>query len=702
MPSVGKVEYLIRANDSQLDNDISNANTKVESGAKKGASAWGTVGKAAGRAFAAIGAAAVAVGTQAVKSAVSIDKAMNDIAASTGASAAELEEYEGVLKNIYANNYGESFEDIADAMSVVRQNLGALDAGAMQEVTQNAILLRDTFEYDVAESIRATSALMKNFGVDSETAMNLIATGAQNGLDYSGELLDTISEYSVQFAKVGLDAEDMFSILQEGAETGAWNLDKIGDAVKEFGIRVVDGSSSTAEGFQKIGLNADEMSAKFAAGGETAREAFFQTIEALAAMEDPLEQNLAGVDLFGTMWEDLGPEVVTQLADIADGAYSTGDALGEMAEVKYDDLGSMLEGLKRTLEMLIVPLGEQLIPVLQDMISSILPALQTALPPLIDAAGQIFAALMPVIEELLPVLSELLTPLVDIITNIFSVLGPGVSNILPGLLDVVMAILDPIMQILDLLTPLLDPLMQIVEALLPPLVEIINAFLEPLTTLVDAIMPSLIELFEALVPLIEMLSPILSAVAEIVGGVLADAFEAVAPLISGILDILTNLIDFIVNIFTGNWEDAWDNVVEIFRSLFNLIPSIAEAVINAAIALINGIIRGINKVSSAIGLGTIGEIGKVTLPRFHEGGIYNVDDPQRQGPAMLADGEMVLTQDQQAMLLDIATNGLSAQTASGLSNGPRWAAPVILEMDSREVARATAWWTSEQIAWEEM
>ena len=66
MPSVGKVEYLIRANDSQLDNDISNANTKVESGAKKGASAWGAVGKAAGTAFAAIGAAAVAVGTQAV------------------------------------------------------------------------------------------------------------------------------------------------------------------------------------------------------------------------------------------------------------------------------------------------------------------------------------------------------------------------------------------------------------------------------------------------------------------------------------------------------------------------------------------------------------------------------------------------------------------------------------------------------------
>ena len=673
MPSVGKIEYLIRANDSQLDNDISNANTKVESGAKKGASAWGAVGKAAGTAFAAIGAAAVAVGTQAVKSAVSIDKAMNNIAASTGASAAELEEYEGVLKNIYANNYGESFEDIADAMSVVRQNLGALDAGTMQEVTQNALLLRETFEYDVAEAIRATSAMMKNFGVDSETAMNLIATGAQNGLDYSGELLDTISEYSVQFAKVGLDAEDMFSILQEGAETGAWNLDKIGDAVKEFGIRVVDGSTSTAEGFQKIGLNADEMSAKFAAGGETAREAFFQTIEALAAMEDPLEQNLAGVDLFGTMWEDLGPEVVTQLADIADGAYSTGDALGEMAEVKYNDLGSMLEGLKRSVELLLVPLGEELIPILTQIIESILPVIQEVLPPIVDSISQILSALTPAIGELLPML-------VDIITTL----------------------LDPLMQIVDAAMLLLEPLMSIVEAILPPLLDVMTAIIEPIAELVDALMPSLLELVDALAPALEAISPILTALAEIFGGVLSDSIKAIMPIIETVINIFSNLLQFIANVFTGNWEAAWDNVVEIFRSLFNLIPSIAEAVINAAIALINGIIRGINKVSSAIGLGTIGEIGKVTLPRFHEGGIYNVDDPQRQGPAMLADGEMVLTQDQQAMLLDIATNGLSAQTASGLSNGPRWAAPVILEMDSREVARATAWWTSEQIAWEEM
>ena len=41
--------------------------------------------------------------------------------------------------------------------------------------------------------------MVNQFGIDGDKAMNLIAAGAQNGLDYSGELLDSISEYSVQF-----------------------------------------------------------------------------------------------------------------------------------------------------------------------------------------------------------------------------------------------------------------------------------------------------------------------------------------------------------------------------------------------------------------------------------------------------------------------------------------------------------------------
>lgn len=149
-------------------------------------------------------------------------------------------------------------------------------------------------------------------------------------------------------------------------------------------IRVIDGSDTTKEGFETIGLNADEMASKFAAGGDSAKEAFKQTIDALAGLEDPLAQNTAGVDLFGTMWEDLGPDAVTALADIKDGAYSTGEEMEKLKDIKYDDIGSVFEGLKRSVEVLIIPLGEQLIPLLSDLIQDVLPLIEENLPPLIE------------------------------------------------------------------------------------------------------------------------------------------------------------------------------------------------------------------------------------------------------------------------------------------------------------------------------
>lgn len=124
------------------------------------------------------------------------------------------------------------------------------------------------------ESTRAAAAITKNFGGSAKEAFSLIAAGAQNGLDYSGELIDTINEYSSQFSKLGFTADGMFQLLQSGADSTAWNLDKVGDAIKEFSIRAIDGSDTTVQAFQDLGYNANAMMETFAGGGEDANKAF--------------------------------------------------------------------------------------------------------------------------------------------------------------------------------------------------------------------------------------------------------------------------------------------------------------------------------------------------------------------------------------------------------------------------------------------
>lgn len=294
-------------------------------------------------------------------------KGMNSFAAATGLAGDELSGFEDVMKDIYKDNFGDSMEDVAEGMKQVYVSTG-LTGDALKKTTEDAYALRDTFGYEIPESMRAASSLVDQFGISYDDAMNLIAQGAQNGLDWSDELLDSINEYAPHFVKAGLSAEDMFNIMASGAENGAFNLDKVGDAVKELGIRVIDGSDTTKEGFKLIGENAEKMAAKFAQGGEAAEQAFIQTIDGLESIKDPIKQNQAGVDLFGTMWEDLGSKAILALNDVEGEISTTNDALQGINEVKYNDLDSALEGIKRQLGTAISgPIEEKVLPALNDV-----------------------------------------------------------------------------------------------------------------------------------------------------------------------------------------------------------------------------------------------------------------------------------------------------------------------------------------------
>ena len=315
-----------------------------------------------------VSAGVVAGGTALVNSAMNLEDAVAKYVSSTNTAEEETEKYRQVLENINKNNYGEGYEDIADSMAQVKMQLKDINEQDLQNITEKAIALRDLFGYDVSESVRAVKAMMDNLNVSADEAFNLIAEGKKQGLDFSNELLDNINEYSVQFGKLGLSAEDMFNIFKSGAENGAFNLDKIGDAVKEFSIRAIDGSNTTIDGFKRIGLNADEMAKKFANGGETAKQAFIEVVNRLGGMDDKVSQSIAGVDLFGTMWEDLGPTVITSFSKMDNGISKSSDSMQKSIDQLYNTTKKKAETQLKRLQSLGADFGEEMLPVLEDLI----------------------------------------------------------------------------------------------------------------------------------------------------------------------------------------------------------------------------------------------------------------------------------------------------------------------------------------------
>lgn len=628
----------------------------------------GDTAKAIGAGLLAAGAAAVTVGGIAVKGATDMDQAVNQFMASTGLAEEytvqladgtvqvvnQAENYRKVMEEIYKDNFGENFDDIAVAMSEVNRQMAYLDDAELKNVTESAFTLRDVFGYEVAESVRAANSMVDQFGISADEAFNLIAQGAQYGLDYSGELLDSINEYAPQFKKLGLNAEDMFQVLLSGVNAGAFNLDKIGDAVKELSIRVVDGSDTTRAGFEALGLDADKMAEKFGEGGESAKQAFQEIINGLASMNDPLAQNTAGVNLFGTMWEDLGGDVVTSLAEVNDGIDQTYDSMQELQEVKYDDLGSMLEALKRSVEMFLIPLGEELIPVLTELIEAVLPMLQEALPPLMDSIGGVISAMAPVVDELLPLLmdafSALMPPLMDIVNTILPILVELFQELLPPITEIITSALPVLVELLDAVLPLFQAILDI----LAPLIEYFIELLDPILDLIEEALLPLLE--EVLVPLVnfflEMLVPMLEEQLEIWEKVFNGIFQIVSKQTQKVTKILKDIITFIKGVFTGDWKSAWEAIKNIFKGITDSIAVLFKDAINAIIDFLNKFINGINKIKIPDWVPGIGGKGFniPTIPRLRVGMDWV---PEDDFPALLHRGEAVLTAEENARLREV-------------------------------------------------
>ncbi|MEC0496433.1 phage tail tape measure protein [Bacillus glycinifermentans] len=373
-----------------------------------------TIGKVG---FAGITAPIGLLGGLALKSAADFQKAQGKISSSLNMTKEEAREVANISKDVWVSGFGESLEEANQGVIDVRKNLQGLKGEELEQATKRAYVLEDTFKFEIPESTRAAKALIDNFAVDAGKAFDYITVSAQKGGDYSNELLDTISEYSAQFKSAGLSIDGMFNIMIQGAQNGAWNMDKVGDAVKEFNIRAQDGSKTTATGFKAIGLDADKMGAAIAKGGKEGEQAFMATVSALAAMKDPMEKDQAGVALFGTQWEDLRGKVVTALNPTKDMLGDVKGATDKAGKALKDNFGDRVAKDFRLLQTNLLPVGEILLdkiePALQaagktvkdftNWFQGLSPAMQNT----IVIAGLVAAAFPPVVIALGAVVSSI-------------------------------------------------------------------------------------------------------------------------------------------------------------------------------------------------------------------------------------------------------------------------------------------------------
>lgn len=350
MEQVGNVSGRLRERMNEVGNTMQDTGSRISQ--EFGAAA---VGVAAG-----VGALVVNAGQ--------FEEANKKVQAGLGLTREESLKVSAVAKEVWREGYGEDLASVSDSLVKVKRNIKDInDDETLKQVTRDSEILAETMESDVNEVTRGAAQLMGRFGLSGQQAFDLLAQGSAKGLNYSNELFDNLSEYGPLFNEMGFSAEEMFTILINGSQNGAYNLDYVNDVMKEFQIRVKDGSKSTTDAMGEMSEGTQKVWKEFLKGKGTVKDVFNAVLNELKTSDDQIKVNQLGVSLFGTKWEDLEATTMLSLNNMETGLGNYSGAMNKMVD-GYDTSAKQWKSVTRELQIALEPLGKVILDIAKQAI----------------------------------------------------------------------------------------------------------------------------------------------------------------------------------------------------------------------------------------------------------------------------------------------------------------------------------------------
>lgn len=274
---------------------------------------------------------------------------LTDIQNELGLSSEAAQTFGDDIKTVMGSGVASSMDEASSAISDLNSQFDYLGSEGEQtaaDLSDNFIGFSKTFGVEMSEATQTAGQLVTNgLAGDVEQAADLMTAAMQRvPAQMRGELPEIINEYGTNFRALGFDGEEAFSMLVNAADKGKWALDKTGDALKEFTIRGSDMSTTSVAAYESIGLNAEEMSRKVAAGGDEARGALEETAQKLLGIEDPAQRANTAIALFGTPLEDLSVDQIPQFLDSLTGAEDSMQGFEGSSQAVADNIANSLQG----------------------------------------------------------------------------------------------------------------------------------------------------------------------------------------------------------------------------------------------------------------------------------------------------------------------------------------------------------------------
>lgn len=555
------------------------------------------------------------IGTKAMDAYSETENAVIKVNAYFGETGQAAEESANVIKAVYSDGVGESMDSVADAVLIVKKNLGDLSETDLTNLTQQAITLDELYGIDMNETLRGVNSLMQQYGLTAQEAMDYIVVGTQNGLDKTNELGDNLSEYAGKFSQAGYSASEYFQLLDNGLKNGAYNLDKVNDAINEVTTRLVDGT--IGESIGSFSTKTQELFTSWQNGGATQKQVIDSIVADIGNCTNQQEAlNLAAL-AFGTMAEDGNLKFITSLTSVG----STYDSVKGSAQGMFDATTTPMQQMEsntRKLQQALVPLGEKL----AELANAILPPLVSV----ITTIGGWFERLPGPVQNFVIILGALLaafTALTPVIAAISVAMGALNVSMLP-IIAVIAAVAAAIAGIIAIIqnwgaiTQWFGELWNTICTGIGAMVDSLKAWFSNLWTHLQSVWEGICNVVQTAVMLLgsiiqgaidiitlpfqmiwENCKGIVSSVWEGIKSVVSSAIHAVSSTISSVMGAIKNVISTVWNAISSKVSSVLNAIKTTVSTIFNAVKSVASSVWNGIKSVISSVVDGIkSKVSS--------------------------------------------------------------------------------------------------------
>ncbi len=426
-------------------------------------------------------------------------------------------------------------------------------------------------------------------------------------------------------------------------------------------------------GFDEINTLADKSDASDPSGGAGAGAGGIAPLTApdmdVTGIQKKMDRLVSGIKkTFSSAWESIIKGWNWTVEKFGPGLSKAGAIIAPELEKWKETFITFFSDIRSLGGPLADWFNDHFIPLWENGIQSV----ATILTGFLETSRLIFESLWeavyPIIESFiefgLPVLTEFLNGAIDILTDLFTTVKGIFDDIWLGVVDPVLKIISKVIQdaleiigewwdewgikIVDGIRTALGKIKELwdnlwggflepfISNMLEMLVDLWNKHLKGLLSDIGDFIGKVIfgatEIFNKFImPIVnwltQKLGPVFQVIFSGIGGFVTSIIGGIIDVIRNLLSVLGGLIDFIVGVFTGDWRRAWEGVKNVFKGVVDTLVSVIKMPLNGIIGLINGAIRGFNKIkipSWVPGLGGKG-INIPEIPKLARGGI--IDQP---------------------------------------------------------------------------